>query len=97
MNFLTIILSVLCLNSVNLKQNVADGAGSFNETEIIFYNLKTKETFGPPITTVISETGNNNLTTINLTHIRLPFIGQPCGCCNDNSNYKISNGYNFIN
>lgn len=58
------------------------GSGSFNqsESEIVFYDLKTKELLAPPITTLISETGNHNLSTINLTHIRLPFIGQPCGC-----------------
>lgn len=59
-----------------------DGSGIFNqsESEIVFYDLKTKELLAPPITTLISETGNYNLSTINLTHIRLPFIGQPCGC-----------------
>lgn len=58
------------------------GSRSFNqsESEIVFYDLKTKEQLAPPITTLIEETGNHNLSTINLTHIRLPFIGQPCGC-----------------
>lgn len=80
MKFVFLIILFGLLHYGECERNV--GSGSFNqsESEIVFYDWKTKEILAPPITTLITETGSNNLSTIHLTHIRQPFIGQPCGC-----------------
>lgn len=45
---------------------------------IVFYDLKTKEPFGPPVTTVIPFSEGSSINMSSVVNIRLPFIGQPC-------------------
>lgn len=45
---------------------------------IVFYDLKTKEPFGPPITTIIPYSENSSINMSSIVNVRLPFIGQPC-------------------
>ena len=48
------------------------------DSPIVFYDLKTKEPFGPPITTIIPYSEDSNINMSSIVNIRLPFIGQPC-------------------
>lgn len=50
-----------------------------DESPITFYDLKTKQTLSPPITTMVADSQNLTLDSINVVNfVRLPFIGQPC-------------------
>lgn len=49
------------------------------DSPIIFYDLKTKQPLLPPITTIVPNSENMTLDSINVVNfVRLPFIGQPC-------------------
>ncbi|CAG9807272.1 unnamed protein product [Chironomus riparius] len=50
------------------------------ESPIVFYDLKTGEPYGPPITTIIPYSEDPSFNMSSIVNIRLPFIGQPCGC-----------------
>lgn len=45
---------------------------------IVFYDLKTKEPFQPPIIKVLPGSEKESFNMSSYVNIRLPFIGQPC-------------------
>lgn len=53
-----------------------------NQSEIIasFYSLKTKQKLQSPTVTMITDPARTNQSMAGIISVRLPFIGEPCGC-----------------
>lgn len=50
------------------------------DTPIMFYDWNSKDVLTPPTVSVIPGSDNDSFNMSSFVNIRLPFIGQPCGC-----------------
>ncbi|CRK90250.1 CLUMA_CG003961, isoform A [Clunio marinus] len=73
-----IIFFVIILMGLKLSEGV------IVKSPIVFYDLKTKEPLEAPITTILPGSENDSFNMSSVINIRLPFIGQPCGCISFN-------------
>lgn len=61
------------------------------DNPVMFYDLKTKESFQPPIVTVLPGSEKESFNMSSVINIRLPFIGQPCKFLAPGSPFPLTN------
>ena len=73
------ILTILVIKSAVASRGSAELP---EQSEIIasFFSLKTQQKLRPPTISMITDPARTNQSMAGIINVRLPFIGEPCGC-----------------